>query len=128
MKPNSTELEICTKNDEETVCEDIEEVTVGEWFNLFIEQTCSPWSKCSIYLISKNSHGELQFRYLLPGNFATYNGVDLIIGNTYGQSDTVAASGEYVGSIRFMTYNQNENLSDRIPNFDASQNTDPINA
>ena len=110
VKPNSMELEICMKVGEETLCEDLKEVTVGEWFNLWIEQWCWSEDQCGVYFFLNN---EFRYRYTLPGAPVTYNDVDFIIGNTYGQPDIVAASGVYV-DLLFNTYKERANPSDKI--------------
>ena len=122
VKPNSMMVEICMKVGEEALCEDLKEVTVGEWFNLWIEQWCWTEDQCGVYFFLNN---EFRYRYVLPGTPVTYNAVDFIIGNTYGQSDIVAASGVYV-DLLFSTYEERDNPSDKIDA--AALNADALNA
>ena len=89
-------LNICMEIGGETLCQNTNAITPGEWFNLWIEQWCwwdsdaNDWSWCSIYALID---GVIQFYWWNPVPI-TFVNVDGIVGNTYGD-EFEAASGDF---------------------------------
>ena len=89
IKPNSMDLEVCMFLDGANICEDLTTATADTWFNLRIEQTC--WFYCFVTAYVDET---LVFFWWNISPEIFYN-VDGVIGNTYNQTDIVAASGKY---------------------------------
>lgn len=91
VQPNSNILEICAYLDgSETCLSPGIAFTPNEWFTLGFGSFC--WSEC--YLISTKD-GEPGPYWINTSWNQTWYDVSGIIGNTYSQSDIIAASGEY---------------------------------
>jgi len=95
LNANSMILRVCTFLDDAELCRDLDDpVAIDTWFNLKVEQTC--WLDTDLWCyISVLVDNDPKF-YWYNDSPATFYDVDGVIGNTYGQPDIVAASGEYM--------------------------------
>ena len=90
IQPNSKQLEVCLYLDGAEFCSDLlEEYTPDEWFTLTVEQFC--WLDNCYVIVYK----EFVIQFWWNTTPETFYNVDGVIGNTYKQSDIVAASGLY---------------------------------
>ena len=101
IRPESMMLEACMfLNGADTCLSFNEEVNPDQWYNLVVEQRCYLWSICFVHVILDD---DTQFYWIWNDTPEVYFNVDGIIGNTYNQTDIVAASGSYK-NFNLITY------------------------
>ena len=102
LQPNSMNLEVCMQVDNDTVCESSAvAVTPDEWFSLWFEQWCwvdldgEDW--CSFYVLKTidGLDGWEVLWYWWNETPITFENVEGVIGNTYGDQNFAVAVGDY---------------------------------
>ena len=108
IQPNSNILEICVSpgipySDIFDSCFTGITFTPNEWFTLAFGSFC--WDEC--YLVVQKDY-EVKAYWILNSWNQTWYDVSGIIGNTYNQSDIIAATGEYMNFYLDSEEDQND--------------------
>ena len=108
LQPNGMTLEVCMQFENANLCEDLAaEVPADEWFSLYFEQWCWLGEGCSFYVLREVDGAWTIQWYWWNDSPMTFENVQGVIGNTYGDEEFPVANGKY----KNFQLNQEENRS-----------------